>query len=192
MDYLNLHVEGHVLIRDPDTGEVILNRRNAIHRENMSFAIASALTNTISLNTGNGGFIQSLAFGNGGVVVDGSGNITYNSLNVNSLTDELYNQTYSKNVNFSIEENVENNTTVVHTGGTTFTDIVVTSTLDYAEPVGQDPYDDTAAQEGDFVFDEIGLVSQQGRLLSHLIFHPVQKSANRKIQVVYTVRISVG
>lgn len=191
MDHLKLHVEGHVLIRDPDTGEVILNRRNAVHRENMSFAIVSALSNTGDIN-GFGGFIDSLAFGNGGVVVDGNGNVTYNTVNVSVITDELYNQTYSKMVNFSIEDDADNNTTVVHTGGTTFSDIVVTCTLDYGEPVGQDPYDDTASQEGDFVFDEIGLVSQQGRLLTHLIFHPVQKSANRKIQVVYTVRISTG
>jgi hypothetical protein len=81
---------------------------------------------------------------------------------------------------------------VVHSGGNTFSDIVITSTLDYGEPIGQAALDDTADLEGDFVFDEIGLVSQQGRLLTHLIFHPVQKSANRKIQIVYTVRISVG
>lgn len=191
MDYLKLHVEGHVLIRDPDTGEVILNRRNAIHRENMSVALASALSSTTD-NNGFTGFIQSLAFGNGGIVVDGTGNITYNTVNVNAVTDSLYNQTYAKLVNFDIDDDPDNNTTTVHTGGTTFTDVIVTCTLDYSEPVGQDPYDDSASQEGDYVFDEIGLLSQQGRLLTHLIFHPVQKSANRKIQVVYTVRISVG
>jgi hypothetical protein len=191
VDHLKLHVEGHVLIRDPDTGQVILNRRNAIHRENMSFAIASALTNTNNTD-GVGGFINRMAFGNGGVVVDGSGDITYNTVNVNNVSDELYNQTYSKVVDFDALDNVETNTTVAHTGGTTFSDVVITCTLDYAEPVGQDPYDDSATQEGDFIFDEIGLLSQQGRLLTHLIFHPVQKSANRKIQVVYTVRISVG
>jgi len=189
MDQLKLHVEGHVLIRDFDTSEVLLNRRNAIHRENMSYAIASALSNTTGVN-GFLGFIQSMAFGNGGVIVDGSGNITYNAVNITSVVDELYNQTYIKNVNSTVDDDVENNTNVIHTGGTTYSDVVVTCTLDYAEPVGQDPLDDTADQEGDYVFDEIGLVSQQGRLLTHLIFHPVQKSANRKIQVVYTVRIS--
>jgi hypothetical protein len=191
VDHLKIHVEGHVLIRDPDTGEVIVNRRNAIHRENMSFAIASALSNTLGINEFSG-FIQSMAFGNGGVVVDGSGNVSYNAVNVGDVSDELYSQAYSKVVDFSIGEDADNNTTVVHTGGTTYSDVVVTCTLDYSEPIGQDPYDDTGTQEGDFVFDEIGLVSQQGRLLTHLIFHPVQKSANRKIQVVYTVRISIG
>jgi len=191
VDHLKVRIEGHVCIRDLDSGEVILNRRNAIHRENMSFALASALgdvTNTRNTK----GFIDRLAFGNGGVVVDGSGNITYNTVNVDNVTDELYNQTYSKQVNFSDVEDAGNNMGVVHEAGTTFSDIVVTCTLDYGEPVGQDPLDDTANQEGEFVFDEIGLVSQQGRLLTHLIFHPVQKSANRKIQVVYTVRFLVG
>jgi len=188
---LNLHIEGHVLITDPESGEVILNKRNAIHRENMSFALGSVLTNTQGIDS-NSGFIERLAFGNGGSIIDGNGNITYNTVNVIDVTSELHNQTYIKTIDFSIDDDIENNTTVVHTGGTTFTDVVITCTLDYGEPQGQDPLDDTGDQEGAFVFDEIGLVSQQGRLLTHMIFHPVQKSDNRKIQVVYTVRISAG
>jgi hypothetical protein len=79
LDHLKLHVEGHVLITDPDSGEIILNRRNAIHRENMSIAIASAMTNTTDLNS-SAGFINKLSLGNGGVVVDGAGNILYNEV----------------------------------------------------------------------------------------------------------------
>jgi hypothetical protein len=185
LDNLKLHIEGHVLIRDPNTGEVILNRRNAIHNENMSVVLASAISS-------GSGLITTLALGNGGVVVDGNGNIVYNTVNVTDVTDSLHNQTYSKNISQSKAEDSDNNTTVLHTGGQAFSDVVVTCTLDYGEPTGQDPLDDTADQEGDFVFDEIGLVSQQGRLLTHLIFHPVQKSANRKIQIVYTLRITAG
>ena len=191
MDQLKLKIDGHVLIKDYDTGEIILNRRNAIHYENMSFAIVSVLTNTNNID-GLSGFIKSLAFGNGGVIVDGSGNVTYNATKTTNITDELYNENYSKVVNNTEAEDADNNLSIVHTGNTTYSDIVVTCTLDYSEPDGQDALDDTAIQEGDYVFDEIGLVSQQGRLLTHLIFHPVQKSANRKIQVVYTVRISAG
>lgn len=191
MDHLKLNVQGHVLITDCDTGEVLVNRRNAIHLENMSFAIASSLTNSLDNNNFEG-FIRDLAFGNGGVVVDSLGDVTYNAPRVNTTTDTLYNETYRKLVDLTENEDVDNNTQVVHEGGTTYSDVVVTCTLDYAEPVGQDALDDTSDQEADYVFDEIGLVSQQGRLLTHLIFHPVQKSENRKIQVVYTVRISAG
>jgi hypothetical protein len=191
VDHLKLHVEGHVLIKDFDTGEVILDRRNAIHRENMSVALAGSLTNS-SNSSGLSTAITSLNFGNGGVIVDGNGNITYNTPNVIEVTGNLYNTTYSKDCDFTPEEDAENNTVVTHTGTATYSDVVVTCTLDYGEALGQDPYDNTTDQEGDYVFDEIGLVSQQGRLLTHLIFHPVQKSTNRKIQIVYTLRISVG
>lgn len=191
MEFFKLKIEGHVLIKDFETGQVLVNKRNAIHDENMITALASSLTNS-SNSAGLEGFIYSLRFGNGGVVVDSSGNVTYNDPNVENVTDTLHNETYSKVVDFDISDDPLNNTEALHTGGTTFSNIVVTSTLDYNEPTGQDALDDTLNQEGDYVFDEIGLMSQQGRLLTHLIFHPVQKSANRKIQVIYTIRLSAG
>lgn len=191
MDSLNLKVEGHVLIKDADTGEIILKRRNAIHKENMSYAIASCLTNSLN-STGLEGFVYQLAFGNGGVVVDSTGNVVYKDTRTVTITDSLYNQTYQKVVDNSFDDDNDNNTKVVHETGTTYSDIVVTCTLDYSEPAGQDALDNTVDLEGEFVFDEMGLVSQQGRLLTHLIFHPVQKSSNRKFQIIYTVRISAG
>ena len=43
------------------------------------------------------------------------------------------------------------------------------------------------------MFDELGLTSYAssgtGKLLTHVIFHPVQKSLNRLIQIDYTVRV---
>ena len=44
------------------------------------------------------------------------------------------------------------------------------------------------------MFDELGLKLWQGSasdldLITHVIFHPVQKSLNRQIQIDYTVRI---
>ena len=81
---------------------------------------------------------------------------------------------------------------IQHTGGNTFSDIVITSTLDYNEPSGQDALDNAVNLTGDYIFDELGIKTQAGTFLSHVIFHPVQKSANRKIQVIYTIRITAG
>ena len=47
-------------------------------------------------------------------------------------------------------------------------------------------------QNGTFIFDELGLYTATGNLLTHIIFHPIQKSANRQIQVIYTVRVRAG
>ena len=83
---------------------------------------------------------------------------------------------------------------VRHTAGNKYTDIVVTCTLDYGEPTGQAAFDNTTNFNGDYVFDELGLKTWNGsatdlRLITHVIFHPVQKSLNRQIQIDYTVRI---
>ena len=32
-------ITGHVLIRDPESGQVLLDKKNAVHYENMSLAI---------------------------------------------------------------------------------------------------------------------------------------------------------
>jgi hypothetical protein len=61
--------------------------------------------------------------------------------------------------------------------------------LDYTEPSGQQAFDNSATMSGTYVFDELGLINESGRLLTHVIFHPVQKSLNRLIQIDYTIRI---
>ena len=38
-------VKGHIKIHDPNTGEVYVDKRNAIHYENMSIALAESLAN---------------------------------------------------------------------------------------------------------------------------------------------------
>ena len=40
-----VHVQGHIKIFDPATGEVYVDKRNAIHYENISEAIAYTLAN---------------------------------------------------------------------------------------------------------------------------------------------------
>jgi hypothetical protein len=76
-----------------------------------------------------------------------------------------------------------------HVAGTKYTDILVSCLLDYGEPAGQDAYDNSSDLNGAFVFDELGLKTASGKLLTHVVFHPVQKSLNRLIQIDYTVRV---
>jgi hypothetical protein len=184
---MGFHVEGHIKIFDPTTKEIFIDKRNAIHYENMSVAMASALSNQGT------GWISEMVFGNGGTVVDPTGLITYLTPNTVGINSSLYNQTYSKVVdqNSAINtDNIRNKMEVRHISGATYSDILVSCLLDYGEPSGQDAFDNSTDLSGDFVFDELGLkAAGSGRLLTHVIFHPVQKSLNRLIQIDYTVRV---
>ena len=185
-----VHLEGHIKIHNPESGHVFVNKRNAIHYENMSISLAESLGNAGS------GYIYQMAFGNGGTSVDPTGIITYLTPNSTGTNASLYNQTYAKVVDDRSVYNVDpqrNKIETRHVTGTNYTDIVVSCLLDYGEPEGQDAFDTAADTEQQFVFDELGLVgysaSGTGRLLTHVIFHPVQKSLNRLIQIDYTVRV---
>jgi hypothetical protein len=184
-------VQGHVKIFDPNSQEVFVDRRNAIHYENMSIGLAQSLANKDL------GFIYAMAFGNGGSAVDPTGIITYLPPNTTGQNADLYNQTYIKVVDDNSAANTDplrNRLTVLHTSGQVYTDVLVTCLLDYGEPAGQQAFDNSTDFNGDFVFDELGLKAWEGSsselmLLTHVIFHPVQKSLNRQIQIDYTVRI---
>jgi hypothetical protein len=110
---------------------------------------------------------------------------------------DLYNQTYIKVVDDNSAANTDplrNKITVLHTSGEIYTDVLVSCLLDYGEPTGQQAFDNSTNFNGEFVFDELGLKAWEGSaaelmLLTHVIFHPVQKSLNRQIQIDYTVRI---
>jgi hypothetical protein len=186
-------IVGHVNIRDKDTNEILADVFNQIHPENMSVAIAMALAQQ------QGGFIQQMAFGNGGSLVSGSGAITYFPPNITNSSAALYNETYRKVVNNQspADQDTSMNFMVVnHTANTTYSDLVVTCTLDYSEPSGQDAFDDAEDVDGNYVFDELGLITYNldpslGSLLTHVIFNPIQKSLNRQIEIVYTIRFSL-
>lgn len=181
------HIEGHIKIFDPETNEIYIDKRNAIHYENMSVAMAQALSNQGS------GWISSMVFGNGGTVVDPTGLITYLTPNTNGINSSLYNQTFAKVVDQNSATNtdpVRNKMEVRHVTGATYSDIVVSCLLDYGEPSGQEAFDNSVDMNGDYVFDELGLKSSvTDKLLTHVVFHPVQKSLNRLIQIDYTIRI---
>lgn len=184
-------VQGFLKIYNPESGEIFVDKQNAIHYENMSIALAESIANK------NLGFIYGMAFGNGGSSVDPTGVITYLPPNVTGQNADLYNETYFKVVDANSPLNTDpsrNNLTVLHTPGKVYTDVLVRCLLDFGEPPGQQAFDNSTNFNGDFVFDELGLKSWNGAttdlfLITHVIFHPVQKSLNRQIQIDYTVRI---
>jgi len=190
-----LDIQGWVSITDAQTGEILVDRKNAIHYENFSEALAKSITaGPLNANDSESasGFIKTMAFGNGGTDVSPTGVITYKTPNYTGVNAILYNQTYSKVISqqFSVNADpVNNRMTMSHLVGKAYTDILVSCRLEYNEPSSESAFDNTTEANSDYVFDELGLKSAGGKLLTHVIFHPVQKSQNRLIQIDYTVRI---
>ena len=185
-------VQGHIKIYDPVSKEIFINKRNAIHYENFSIALAQSISNQGE------GTIAEMVFGNGGTRVDPTGIITYLTPNNVGSNASLYNQTYYKTVDSKNAASLDpsrNFMEVRHIAGVAYTDILISCLLDFGEPSGQTAFDNETNTESAFVFDEMGLKSYTpdgpnlGMLLTHVIFHPVQKSLNRMIQIDYTIRI---
>ena len=185
------HFEGHIKIHDPNTKEVFVDKRNAIHYENMSVAMVNSLSNQ------GYGTVYQMIFGTGGTTVDPTGLITYLTPNTVGVNSSLYNQTYQKVVDQNAIENqdpIRNKMEIRHISGATYSDILISCLLDYGEPLDQEAFDNSVDMNGEFVFDELGLKglgpnTTDGKLLTHVIFHPVQKSLNRLLQIDYTIRV---
>lgn len=191
-------VKGHITITDVTDKSnpiILVDKDNSINFENMSIGLADSLSNRGQ------GFIYQMAFGNGGASVDTTGVITYLPPNVTGTNASLYNQTYTKIVDDKSIFNLDptrNKMTVTHISGNYYTDILVDCLLDYGEPSGQYAFDNGTNLDSNYVFDELGLLGYYGtdssgdvitKLLTHVVFHPVQKSLNRQIQIAYTIRI---
>lgn len=201
---LPVTVEGFVEIRDIDTGRLIRSGRNAVHAENMSLALVNALSQ--------GDVISEIHFGDGGTAIDSTGAITFRPPNIIGDNADLYSPIYFRVIDALDFENSypqDNFTTTSHVRGSTYSDIIVTTTLDYNDPSDTEKNGgvitqlstailDTRAVDGAIKFDEIGLKSRgkdglnSGKLLTHFRFHPVQKTAEQRIQIVYTLRIRTG
>lgn len=188
-------IKGFLTLKDAITNEVILEKTNAINYENMSIAIANVLASRSN------GSILRMAFGNGASSVDATGVISYLPPNATGQNAALYNQTYSKIVDDTSVLNTDptrNRMTISHLSGKVYSDILIECLLDYGEPSGQMAFDNATQSESAYVFDEIGILAnwgidgagnEQTKLLTHVIFHPVQKSLNRQILVEYVIRI---
>jgi len=189
-EFPGVKVQGHIKIFDPETQEVYVNKRNAIHYENFSLALVNSVANM------GYGMITNMSFGNGGSRVDPTGIITYLTPNSIGQNATLYNETYTKIIDASSIANLDptrNFMETRHVLGNTYTDLLVSCLLDFGEPSGQNAFDNSSNLDGKYVFDELGLKGYDAAgnlmLLTHVIFHPVQKSLNRMIQIDYTIRV---
>ena len=198
-EHAGLNMNGHILIRDKETGEELVNKRNAIHYGNMAYIVANALNGTDNAR------VYYMGFGNGGTSVDTTGKIIYKSPRVSEAfqsSASLYSRTYKKIVGASGD--ATNQIEVIT--GTSYSDIKVTATLTYSEPADQDLFDTSTNNDGSYVFDELGLFSyptdpsptdgsdpiETSRMLTHVVFHPVQKAQNRVIEIISTVRVQLS
>ncbi len=190
-DYLTISVEGYVKItsyadKEHNDPVILLSKRNAIHKEHMSIALARALAGEDS------GHVYAMHFGSGGATIDQAGSITYADPNVIGAAD-LNVPAYHEVVDSTRGAPDGNTVGSRHVVGLATTDVEIRCVLAKDEPFGQPAFDNTVTTiEGDFVFDEIGLKTSDGLLLTHIVFAPITKSANRVIEVVYVLRVRIA
>lgn len=195
-DEFKVKIEGHVKIveydeecdiGDESKGKILLDRRNAIHPEHASLIIARGLAHR------DDGYIYSMWFGTGGATIDPLGNIIYATPNTTGAAD-LNTPVYFEVVDDNSGAPAGNQMSVRHINGTLFSDVEIRCVIDKNEPFGQAAFDnvgDTNINTSAFIFDEIGLKSKDDLLITHIVFSPIEKSANRIIEVVYTLRIRI-
>lgn len=189
LDNTKFQVTGHVKIVDMTTGAVIQEVDNAINPETLSIVVANMLAGN------NSQYIFELHLGNGGIIIDGTGHVTYKDVTENlalGQVAELYSPLYYKVVDLNAQNDNDDPTrnyiSVSHNDGLPYTDIIITCTLEENQPENQ-------SNPGEIIFNEMGLKSKgatglnSGLLLSHVVFTPVTKNATRAIQIVYTLRI---
>lgn len=184
----SIEMTGHVHIVD-DLGKELLSAYNAVHPQNMATLIARGLAHEADY------WAHYMYLGNGGASIGAGGAVTYLPPNTSPSSIGLYNKTYEE----IIDEDVGNDgqggpaNSVTSSSGTGVESIItVVASLAADQPVGQSPTDQAVSSEDTYSLDEIGLVSPDGLLLSHITFSPVLKSANRAITITYTITITVS
>jgi hypothetical protein len=199
LETLKTIVAGHVKITDTATGEVLVDKHNAIHPKNMATAIARGLANSPNYQ------IYKLKLGNQGTYVDGTLQIIFRPPVTTGDTANLYNPTYVEIVDdANVGVGVGNSVTMTNVPASTNTRVIITAVVSSNEAINN-PTDQSGPSlnpDGSFFFDELGLFTQEtsgsllngtGELmLSHLIFSPIEHTGNRELTIVYTLTISVS
>lgn len=185
---LKMTMKGHVLIKDLRSGEVILDKKNAMHPQNMASAVAQSLSREST------GYIYKIAFGNGGTFYNSEPALVFRPPNTIGNAD-LYNQTYEVQVDEQSVGTPSNNSVISAPSPDPSISSIITITvqLNADEPAGQASDDnETTDPESTYTFDEIGLKTSDDRLLTHLIFSPIEKTANRAFLIIYTIITSLS
>lgn len=179
-------------ITDVDNPVILVQKTNAIHNGNMVYAIAKQMAGQDSANTHAFGWF---GFGDGGSEISETGSIIYRPTNTTNNRNELadlYNRVYQKKVE---EEGLTIEVSpVVHP--MSICDVNINVILQQGEPLGQLPMDNSTEFSNKFVFDEFGIFTNatdidDSYMLTHVVFHPVQKSLNRVYEVEYTIRFEI-
>lgn len=196
---LKTKIKGHVLIKDVHTGEILVDKFNAIHPANMAKVIARGLANEDNHQ------IYRMEFGNGGTNVDSTGAILYLNPNTKGVDASLHNTTYGDGPahdGVGAEEVVDSkaaslgagNGVISQPGNETTSLVICTVQLKVDEPNGQNATDSAPNQtvNDPYVFDELCLKTYDDLLLSHIIFNPIEKNGQRELIISYTLTISVS
>lgn len=195
-EFLSVKIQGHVKILEyanqedfeaRKVSDVLLDKRNAVHKENASILIARGITHRPN------GSIFYMYFGNGGATIDPLGNVVLNPPIVTGAAD-LYNTTYFEAVDDTQGAPDGNAMDVRHINGSLFSDADIRCVIGKNEPFNQiatDTVGDLDLNTQDFAFNEIGLKTADNLLITHITFTPILKNAQRLIEVVYTLRISI-
>ncbi len=190
-DLIAVKVTGHLLIVD-DLGNVLVDKHNAVHPQNIARVITRGLANESNF------FVKNIAYGNGGTDINAALDITFNPANDGQTPDirtwdsQLYNETYREivddsdiNIGTGIGSASGDPTTVEHVSGPgvfsnelgVLSQVTINATLNRDEPTGQIA-SGTDAQgvnfDNTFTFDEVGLFTDGLPISATAGFHDIE------------------
>lgn len=190
-DLIAVTIKGHLLIVD-DLGNVLVDKDNAIHPQNIARVISRGMANESNY------FVKNIAYGNGGTDINAALDITFNPPNDGQTPDiqtwdsQLYNETYREivddsdiNIGTGIGSASGDPTTVEHVSGPgvfsnelgILSQVTINATLNRDEPTGQIA-SGTSAQganfDGSFTFDEVGLFTDGQPIAATAGFHDIE------------------
>lgn len=186
--YIGLDISGYVKITDSATGEIIFTGHNDIHNQNMARVIARGLAHESD------SYIHSIRLGNGGTHILPDLTFQYLQPNVVAVNADLYNTTYTEIIDDVNSGSGSGNNVISSPAPLPSISSFVVNTIELSsiEPVGQPAAEGINLDpEAPFVFDELGLFSSDGLLLTHIIFSPREKTAASSFIIEYTLTIQV-